>query len=189
MTPPVSNVEEVEGVAGVFVSPDAMPDAVRAAQEAYLADLEVYLPIDDQASVEEAHPAESPVRWFTLAGAGFGFLAGLGLAFWSSADYPLVTGGKPIMSLPPFLVVAFETMILFAVIGAVVGFLWCSRLPDLTPSSAYRRDFAVDSPALLIRSVPTEEMQTRAERVLREAGALEVWRVPRERRGVLEEVP
>lgn len=180
---------EVEGVAGAFISPDAIPEAVRAAQGAYLADLEVYLPINDQASVEEAYPAHSPVRWFTLAGSVFGFLAGLGLALWSSADYPLVTGGKPILSMPPFLVVAFETMILFAVIGAIVGFLWCSRLPDLTPSSAYRRDFMVDSPALLIRSVPTDEMQIRAERVLRESGAVEVWRVPREQRGVLEEVP
>jgi hypothetical protein len=180
---------DIEGVMGVFTSPDAIPGAVREAQEAYLSDLEIFLPIDDKASVEEAHPAPSAVRWFAAAGALFGAAAGMGLCVWASADYPLVTGGKPILSMPPFIVVAFELMVLFAAAGAVVGFLRCSQLPDLTPDSAWRQELAVDSPAVLIRSVPTEESQSLAEQVLREAGAREVRRVPKEERGVLEEVP
>lgn len=180
---------EFEGVIGHFDSADALRRAILRVREAGLTDLEIYLPVGDSAAVEEIHGEGSPVRWVAIA-AG---LAGFALALWMtiaiSRDYPLITGGKPIVSLPPFLVIAFEAMILFGALGTVAGFLWQSRLPDLRPSSAYRQSLSVDTFALLVRSLPAEADRTRAEGALSEAGAEETRWVRREDRSALGEVP
>jgi Protein of unknown function (DUF3341) len=62
----------------------------------------------------------------------FGFL-GVALAFWfqfwvSAFDWPLNVGGRPWNSLPAFVPVAFELMVLFAGLGVVLTFLVVCRL-------------------------------------------------------------
>ncbi len=180
---------EYEGVLGRFGSADALAAAVRHAQDRDMADVEVFLPMGDRTTVDAVLPPASRVRGLSLGGGIAGGLLGLAMCIWMSEDYPLVTGGKPIVSLPPFLVIAFEIAILLASFGAIAGLLWFARLPGLTPSAAYRQSFGVDTFGLLIRSVPTPEDQARAARALQEAGALEVEEVRREDRGVLGEVP
>lgn len=71
----------------------------------------------------------SPLRFFTLIGALVGLLSGFALTMGTVADWPLVTGGKPLMSIPAFLVIAFELTILFGAISSFVGFLILARLP------------------------------------------------------------
>jgi hypothetical protein len=63
----------------------------------------------------------------------FGGLLGLSLAlafqFWSSGrDWPLNVGGQPWNSLPAFVPVAFEAMVLFAGLGLVFAWLLRCRL-------------------------------------------------------------
>jgi hypothetical protein len=66
----------------------------------------------------------------------FAFLcgvSGVGLAFWfqfwvSAWDWPINVGGRPWNSLPAFVPVAFETMVLFAGIGIVLAWIVRSRL-------------------------------------------------------------
>jgi Protein of unknown function (DUF3341) len=66
--------------------------------------------------------------------AAFAFGAlGVGLAFlfqfWVSAwDWPINVGGRPWNSLPAFVPVAFEMMVLFAGLGVVLTWLLVSRL-------------------------------------------------------------
>lgn len=43
--------------------------------------------------------------------------------------YPLITGGKPILSLPPMAVVMYEGTMLGAILFTVLGVLFESRLP------------------------------------------------------------
>jgi hypothetical protein len=62
----------------------------------------------------------------------FGSL-GVGLAFWfqfwvSAFDWPLNVGGRPWNSLPAFVPVAFEMMVLFAGLGVVIAWLLVCRL-------------------------------------------------------------
>jgi hypothetical protein len=180
---------EFEGIVGYFASEEALSRAIERARSTPHTDLEPYLPVGDPDLLDEALPGTSPVRWMALAGGLAGIAAGLWMTISTSLDYPLVTGGKPIIALPPYLAVAFVLMILFAAIGTVLGFLLFARLPSLTPSSAYRRDLAVDRFGLLVRCPPAPASAHRVEEALREAGALEVRRVYREARGPLGEVP
>ncbi len=71
----------------------------------------------------------SRTRLFALAGALGGFGGGLAFTIYTALDWPLVTGGKPIVSLPPFLIIAYLMTILFGSLGAFAGFLFLARLP------------------------------------------------------------
>ena len=72
-----------------------------------------------------------PLRFFALAGGLIGFLGGLGLTIYTALSWPLMTGGKPIISLPPFLIIAYLLTILFGSLASFAGFLLLARLPRL----------------------------------------------------------
>jgi hypothetical protein len=46
--------------------------------------------------------------------------------------YPLDVGGRPPLSIPPFIIITFETMVLFTSVGVFVLFFWSCRLPRLS---------------------------------------------------------
>jgi hypothetical protein len=63
-----------------------------------------------------------------LFGAVFAFLL---QAFLVGYLYPLNVGGRPPISIAPFIVIAFETMVLFASVGGFLALFWACRLPRL----------------------------------------------------------
>ncbi|NQU10863.1 DUF3341 domain-containing protein [bacterium] len=85
--------------------------------------------------VDEAHRLlrvpPSPLKYFTFAGALTGLVAGFALTIYTALHWPLITSGKPIISLPPFLIIAFELTILLGALASLLGFLYLTRLPDL----------------------------------------------------------
>jgi hypothetical protein len=82
--------------------------------------------------VEEILPGRrSKVRFFALIGAAGGTVTGLAFTILTSLSWPLVIGGKPIVSLPPFIIIAFALTILFGALSTFAGFLLLSRLPSL----------------------------------------------------------
>lgn len=177
---------EWEGVMGYFASTEALTEATNRAREALYLDVEVYLPVEDEATIEQTNVIGSMVRWPCIAGGLAGLAFGLWLTIWTSGEYPLVTGGRPVVSLPPFLVVAFELAILLAALGAIAGFLLLSGLPRLRLSSAYHADLPVDQLAVLIRSRQSTD-RARAEAILRDAGAIRIREVYQDDRGLLGE--
>jgi hypothetical protein len=72
---------------------------------------------------------ESPVRFFTGAGAVVGCVAGFAFTIYTVLSWPLVTVGKPLVSVNAFIVIAYELMILFGGLSAFAGFLLLTRLP------------------------------------------------------------
>jgi hypothetical protein len=70
-----------------------------------------------------------PLRFFALTGGLSGFLGGLGLCIYTALSWPLITGGKPIVSLPPFLIIAYLLAVLFGSLASFAGFLLLARLP------------------------------------------------------------
>jgi hypothetical protein len=73
-------------------------------------------------------------RLTLMAGAAGAF--GAGFAFWLQwllvgRLYPLDVGGRPPFAIPAFVIIAFETMILFASVGVFLLFFWICRLPRL----------------------------------------------------------
>jgi hypothetical protein len=70
------------------------------------------------------------IRFFSLAGALAGFGGGLALTIYSVVSWPIIVGGKPIVSLPPFLLIGYLLTILLGSLGAFVGFLLMARIPS-----------------------------------------------------------
>ena len=75
--------------------------------------------------------SKSLVKWFTLVGAVTGMSAGFGLTIYTVLHWPLLTGGKPIISIPAFIIIAYELTILLGGIFSFLGFVLLSRLPSI----------------------------------------------------------
>ena len=94
-------------------------------------------------------------------------------------DWPLITGGKALYSIPPFVVIAFELTILFGAIAGMLGFLTLSRLPRLPglarPATTLASDprFSHDCFGVLI-PCDDESQREAARAALEAAGAVEI---------------
>lgn len=73
----------------------------------------------------------SELRFFTLVGALAGFFLSFIFIIYTVLDWPLITGGKSLVSIPAFIIIAFECTILFGGIVSLFGFLHLNRLPDI----------------------------------------------------------
>ncbi|MFQ5690012.1 MAG: DUF3341 domain-containing protein [Gemmatimonadota bacterium] len=118
-------------------------------------DLQVFSPIPSPELEEAMDIHSSPVGLWALIGGITGCVTGFLLTAGTSLAYPLVTQGKPIVSVPVFIVVMFELTILLTGIFALMAMLVHARRPKLTLSPVYRRSFSVDRFGIFI-PVPTE---------------------------------
>jgi len=118
--------------------------AVEALREEGFEDLEVYSPVPAPELEEALGIESSPVRRWALLGGMIGFLTGLLLTSGTSLAYPLVTQGKPIVAMPPFIVIMFELTILLTGIFTLVGMLVHARKPRVKLDPGYRAAFSVD---------------------------------------------
>jgi len=72
----------------------------------------------------------SKVKLFTLFGALAGLVAGFAFTIYTVLSWPLIVGGKPIVSIPAFVIIAFELTILFGALTTLAGFLLLAGLPS-----------------------------------------------------------
>jgi hypothetical protein len=73
----------------------------------------------------------SELRFFTLIGAVAGFVLSIVFIIFTVFDWPLITGGKPLVSIPAYIIIAFECTILIGGIVSFMGFLHLNRLPNV----------------------------------------------------------
>lgn len=131
-------------VLGIFNHRDRVFGAIRRLKEAGFADLIVLSPVPCREIEETLMPNESPVRVFTLLGGIVGGITGLSLTVGATRQWALVTGGKPLMSLPPYLVITFELTILFGALATLLGMFWSMRRPRFTLETYYDPRFSED---------------------------------------------
>ena len=83
----------------------------------------------------------SILPWFVLAAGFIGLISGLLLTIWTSVyDYPLNIAGKPLLSIPAFVPVIFEMVILFSALTSVFGMFMLNKLPRYNyPLFSYKR--------------------------------------------------
>src|SRR5213592_1335199 len=115
---------ETPGVLGVFSHLDATLEAIRKLRAAGHTDFTVYSPIPHHEIEDALGQAVSPVRMFTLIGGIAGCSVGAWLTLWMSGDWPIVVGGKPVLSVPPYVVIMFEMTILFGALSTILGILF-----------------------------------------------------------------
>ena len=68
---------------------------------------------------------------FPFMGAILGLSVAILLTSATQSAYPLIVGGKPILSLPAMTIIAYEGMMLGAILFTVLGIIFESRLPNL----------------------------------------------------------
>ncbi len=88
------------------------------------------IPVPETEKILKMKP--SRLRIFTLVGALTGMAAGFGLTISTVLEWPLITGGKPLISFPPFIVIAFALTILLGSLASFAGFLILSKMPSLS---------------------------------------------------------
>ena len=91
---------------------------------------------------------------FALVGGMSGAAAGFALASFTSLDWPLITGGKPILSMPAYVVIAFELAVLFGALFTVIGMFINSRLPYVKPMIVYDPEFSAGRFGLYVTASP-----------------------------------
>ena len=111
------------GVLGVFGHLDATVDAIERLKADRYPDITVYSPIPRHEIESALDQPVSPVRMWTLVGGMSGCGIGAWLTLYMSYDWPVVVGGKPIGSIPPYVIVMFEMSVLFGALSTILGIL------------------------------------------------------------------
>ena len=91
--------------------------------------IDVRMPYPMHEAEDLLDQSQSPVRFFQGAGAVTGLIAGYWFTTYTSVAWPLITGGKPFISVPAFTVIAYELTILFGCLTGFAGFMFLARLP------------------------------------------------------------
>src|SRR5215475_2188118 len=163
-------------VLGIFAHVDTTLQAIRELRAKGFADLTVYTPVpveEIEEEIEHVRPL-SKVRLFSVVGGLTGTATAFFLTIWTSLKWALVTGGKAPVSIPPFIIIAFELTILLCGLSTLLAILILGRLPQTRPSPTYDPRFTVDRFGVAV-ACPSEKAAA-AGAVLSSAGAEEVRR-------------
>jgi molybdopterin-containing oxidoreductase family membrane subunit len=134
--------------------------------------LEAFSPVPRH-ELEEALPTgPSEVRYFTLFGALAGLAAGALLTVWTSLQMNIITGGKPVISIPWFIIIMFELTVLFGGLATFAGFLLRGRLPLFKTHVGYVECFSEDTYGICVTCAEGESEKFSAK--MKEHGATEV---------------
>ena len=161
------------GILAAFAHIDAAVDAIRALRAMGLRNLVVYSPAPNHELEEALAHRVSPVRLITLIGGLTGCAAGFGMTIWMSYDWPVIVGGKPIASIPPYVVIGFELTILLGALSTVAAVALFSILMGRR-GVAYDPRFSDDQIGIFVPA-PADQIGP-VENLLRSAGAVEVRR-------------
>lgn len=164
--------DALAGLVGSFAHLDSLLQAIEKLKAAGYGELQALSPVPHHAIDEALAKPVSPVRVFTLVGCLLGAATGFFLTIATSLSYPLIVGGKPIVSIPPFLIIVFELTILFGGLLTLGGMLLNARLPHVGVGPAYHPRFSEDRFGVWVRCEEKDYEQIR--RLLEDAGAEEV---------------
>jgi hypothetical protein len=163
---------ETSEILGIFDGGAKAAAGARAILDDGLGDVVAYSPVPDHAIDQALHVTISPVRLFVLIGGILGCATGFLFPIYTVLDWPMITGGKPLISIPPFVVIAFELTILFGAIGGMASFLWMAGIPRLTGSPAPDDRFTNDKMGISVTCRPGDADAVRTS--LARCGAEEV---------------
>ena len=160
---------------GLFHDPQLALEAAGKLKGAGFERPELMTPIPIHGVEEILGPKKSVIKRFTFFGGIIGAVSGFVLAAGTAVMYVHPSGGRPIITIPPFLIITYEMIILFGILATVLGFLISARFPAIR-ERVYVPETAVDKFAVTV-PCDSEELFGRAEEILRAAGAAEVRRI------------
>ncbi len=157
---------------GFFLDEEPCLEAIEQLKQIGYARPTVFAPFPSERIPQALRLPRSRVRLWVLLGAIVGCATGFALTIGLSAEYPHRTAGMPIVSIPPFVVIAFELTVLFGTLCGLIGFLWLGRFPQVEQAGGYDPRFTDDRFGVVVECAPAD--RARAEALLRHAGAVEV---------------
>lgn len=160
-------------VIGRYTDFGAFVASLRALREmGYAKRLHAYSPVPRHEIDEALAPGPSEVRYFTLAGCLMGLVAGAALTVTTSLAMNVITGGKPIISIPPFIIIMFELTILLGGLITFVGFLSQGGVPSFRTPRTWDDRFSGDMFGVAVSS--SRQESEKLARLMGELGASEV---------------
>jgi hypothetical protein len=160
---------------GLFHDAESALAAAGQLQEAGFARPELMSPIPIHGVEEVLGPKKSVIRRFTLFGGIFGGLSGFALAAGTAVLYAHPTGGRPIITIPPYLIITYEMTILFGILATVLGFLFSARFPAIR-ERVYVPETAINKFAVTVLC-DSDDLVRRAEAILQQAGAEDIRQI------------
>jgi hypothetical protein len=163
-----------QSILGLFQQPEPAADAMDGLKEAGFElgtfDVLTGTPYPEGAFGE--HVPQHRLFRFPAFGAIIGFTLSVFLTAVTQLAYPMVTGGKPILSIFAMLIIMYEMTMLAGVIATVIGIIFESRLPNMKPGIYDTR--ITEGWIGVVITFDDESKVADAESVLNKAGALEI---------------
>lgn len=164
-----------------FATPEKLLDAVRYVRRAGFSHVEAYAPFAVENLPRELGLRGTRLPWLAAGGGVTGLLFGFGMQYYLNViDYPLNVGGRPLNSVPAFIIVSLEVALLLAALATVAGFFWMNRLPmpvhPLFRLEEFKRA-SQDRFFLCIRPGGMVDNLALAERVSHHLQPLQMWRI------------
>ncbi|MBW2362567.1 MAG: DUF3341 domain-containing protein [Deltaproteobacteria bacterium] len=156
----------------IFERPDYTAAAVTRLRGRGYTDLETYAPAPfpevDDAMIDKP----SPVRLYTLIGGLIGVVTGFAVTIWMANDWPIMIGGKPFSSIPPYVIIAFELLVLFGGVLTVIGVFVVGKLYPRKLDAAYDPRFSAEDFGVVVGCRDRDVVEI--EELMRDNGAVEV---------------
>ncbi len=138
-------------------------------------DIELLSPVPLEEAQEVLELGKSPVRRFSLAGAVIGAVSGFAMCVATALVFILPTGGRAIITLPPYFVITYEMTILLGVLFTLIGFHFVSGLPAWH-DKPYLIEANIDRFVVVVDGAAGEQL-AQAESIIRQAGAEDIRHV------------
>ena len=159
-------------ILGTFAFEDDFLAAAKNLTSSGFDNISLLSPLPLEEAQEILGLGKSPVRHFSLAGAIIGAISGFAMAVGTSLVFILPTGGRAIITVPPFLIITYEMTILLGVLFTLLGFHFVSGLPAWR-DRPYLSSAGKDKFVVVVEGADGEQA-ARAEMIIRDAGAQDI---------------
>ena len=125
-----NNEKKIHGTVAEYESVDSLLNACRRIRDAGYKKTDAYTPFPVHGIDKALGIKPTVLPWIVLVCGLTGTVTALVMQIWmNSIDYPYIISGKPYISLPAFIPVAFELTVLFSSFGAFFGMWALNGLP------------------------------------------------------------
>ena len=161
-------------ILAIYSYMDLLIDTIKELRSKGFEDIRAFSPVPSH-EIEDALDRgyePSKVKYFTLCGAILGACVGAAFTVLTSLDWPIVTSAKPIVSVPPYMIIIFECMILIGGLSTFLGLIINSRLRKNVDPIHYDERFSNDKFGILVTVDGADFEQV--EHILRDFGSEEL---------------
>ena len=162
-------------IVGTFANEEDFLAAAENLQSSGFDNISLLSPLPLEEAQQLLGLGKSPVRRFSLAGAIIGALSGFAMSVATALVFILPTGGRAIITVPPFLIITYEMTILMGVLFTLIGFHVVSGLPAWK-DKPYLPSANIDRFVVVVEGA-AEDRAASAEAIIRQAGAEKIQNI------------